>query len=177
MKKRILNIGNSQLSTPLDFYPVKFLLFNKVFYLLGPIAYYFFIAYFILSPGSGINCFAQCNRIDNECAPDLHPYISDGQYYHAKLSGNETAEFKTTFYANETYKIVACGEQGLGDIQYKLFDANYNMIFDNADFENAATWEFKFSSTDDFYIQAKLLDGVATGCAVLLIGFDCHCGD
>ena len=146
-------------------------------YLSGSIACSFFIACCLLFPSIGINCFAQCNTLDNECAPDLHPYISDGQYYHAKLTGEETAEFKTTFYANETYKIVACGEQGLVSIQYRLFDSNYNLIFDNKDYDNAAMWEFKFNTTNDFYIQTKLLDGTDECCAVLLIGFDCHCSD
>lgn len=120
---------------------------------------------------------AQCNFVANSCSPNLHPYTSDGQYYHSLLLEGETAEFKTTFYAAEEYRVVACSKEGLGNVSYSVLDANYNLIFNNADYDNAAYWDFKFNSTNDYYIQAKLLPGSGSGCAVILIGFDCHCGD
>lgn len=120
---------------------------------------------------------AQCNFVANSCVPNLHPFTSDGQYYHSLLLEDETAEFKTTFYAGEEYRIVACGKDGMGGISYTLLDANYNLIFNNADYDNAGYWDFKFNSTNDYYIQAKLAPGSGSGCAVILIGFDCHCGD
>ena len=143
---------------------MKQLSLSKVLLVIG-----FFIAPYFAN--------AQCNFVANSCAPNLHPYTSDGQYYHSLLLEGETAEFKTTFYAGEEYRIVACSKDGLGSVNFSVLDANYNLIFNNSDYDDASSWDFKFNSTNDYYIQAKLVVGTGSGCAVILIGFDCHCGD
>ena len=41
----------------------------------------------------------------------------------------------------------------------------------NDDYDYPNYWDFKFNATDRYYIQAELMDGAGSGCAVILIGF------
>lgn len=119
------------------------------------------------------NASAQCDTVANSCLRHItRQYISDGQHYRALLLDKEVAEFQSTFYGNSTYRIAACSGLGDGNLVFRIFDKDRNLLFDNSEQQNAPYWDFKFNSTLDCTIEAQILPGKApSGCAVMLIGF------
>jgi len=116
---------------------------------------------------------AQADTIINLCTQYLNPpYISDGQQYKALLTGDEIAEFHTTFYGGSTYRIVGCSGLSEGNLVFKVYDKERNLLFNNGDYENSPYWDFKFRSTIDCIIEAELdSKNLSSGFAIMLIGF------
>jgi hypothetical protein len=99
-------------------------------------------------------------------------YISDGQDYRALLLDKEIAEFQSTFYGGTTYRIAVCSGLGDGNLIFRIFDKDRNLLFDNSEQKNAPYWDFKFVSTLDCTIEAQIIPGKApSGCAVMMISF------
>jgi len=118
--------------------------------------------------------FSQCDTIANFCHKNNFTvdYISDGQNYRAFLSGEQEAEFSTTFFAGATYRIAACTGFAQGNLIFRLKDEEGNMIFDSMEFGNAPYWDFKTKATMTVVISAQLdLHETQSGCASILIGF------
>ncbi len=116
---------------------------------------------------------AQIDSITNLCAQYLKPpYISDGQQYSALLNGDEVAEFHATFYGGSTYRIVGFSGLQKGNLSITVYDEERNILFSNTDYDNTPYWDFKFKSTINCIIEAKLdSKNLTSGIAVLLIGF------
>lgn len=120
---------------------------------------------------------AQCNEYTKkECIPQLTPYTFNGQLNNAVLSEGETAELQLTFYKDQEYRILVEGEKSLGDIQFQLFDTDYNLLYDNADEDHTNLWDFMVESTDDFVIRVlvpedRAKEQIESGCVSILIGF------
>ena len=125
--------------------------------------------------------YAQCYALGNECTPNVDPFVCT-QYTHVVVGSGEVAELVTSFYAGEKYKIVVCGRDGLGNVNFKLLNSKRELLFDNANENGAPIWEFEFNSTNNYIIQAELTSGARKeltsgerkGCIVVLIGFDYH---
>lgn len=117
--------------------------------------------------------FAQCDTITTLCVRHITPdYISDGQQYRALLLGEEVAEFHATFYGGARYRISSCSGLNDGNLIFRLFDEERNLLFTNSDFRNAPYWDFEVKSTFEAIIEAQLdPTNLSSGCAVLLIGF------
>ena len=116
---------------------------------------------------------AQCDTIASLCVKNMTAkYISDGQQYRALLLNKEVAEFNATFFGGTTYRLAACSGLKDGNLEFRIFDKQRNLLFTNAEHKNSPYWDFKFESTLDCIIEAQLLDASAkSGCAVLLISF------
>ena len=100
-------------------------------------------------------------------------FVSDGQSYRALLFDDQVAEFNTTFYGGSTYRIVAFAGMEKSQLQFTLYDQEGNALFTNEEYENSTHWDFKFNSTIEGRIEAKLDPAKQkSGCAVLLIGFE-----
>ena len=117
--------------------------------------------------------YAQVEVTEKLCTDKLqHPYISDGQQYKAFINGDEIAEFRATFYGGSTYRVVANSGQEEGNIIFSIYDKERNLLFTNAEYDNSAYWDFKFTSTVDCIIEAELNQKkLSSGFALLLIGF------
>jgi len=120
-----------------------------------------------------LSAFAQADTITKVCEQHLSvPYVSDGQQYRTLLNGDETAEFRTFFYAGSQYRIVGCSGLEDGNLIFKLYDQDRNLIFTNEDYENAPYWDFKFNSSMECTVEAVLdSKNAQSGFATLLIGF------
>lgn len=116
---------------------------------------------------------AQCDSIASICAKNVTAnYISDGQSYRALLNGDEVAEFRATFYGGSTYRIAGCSGFTDGNLIFSIYDEDHNRLFTSSDHKNTPYWDFKFTSTVDCTIEAKLnSNNVKSGCAALVIGF------
>ncbi|MFA8433235.1 MAG: hypothetical protein ACEPOZ_01855 [Marinifilaceae bacterium] len=100
------------------------------------------------------------------------PFISDGQQYKALLTDKEVAEFHTTFYKDNLYRIVGATGKHEGNVIFSLYDQENRLLFTNRDHENSPYWDFKFEHTINCTIEARLNDkNVSSGLVLLLIGF------
>lgn len=116
---------------------------------------------------------SQVEQLQNICSLYFSPeYISDGQEYFASLKPDQKVEFKTTFYGENTYRIVACTNLKKGDLVFTVFDTEKNQLFTNASYDYSQYWDFKFSSTITCIIQVDVKNiKFSPGFVMLLIGY------
>ncbi|MCB0760387.1 MAG: hypothetical protein KDC12_02615 [Flavobacteriales bacterium] len=122
---------------------------------------------------AGLSASAQCDSIANWCSHNMpDEYISDGQMYRALLYHDQVAEFQMTMFGNSTYRIAGCSGAEDGNLIFRIYDEEKNLLFTNADHANAPYWDFVVGSTVNCTIEAQLdYNRRESGCAVLLIGF------
>lgn len=116
---------------------------------------------------------AQCDNIAEVCAGHFKDhFISDGQFYRALLYNDQVAEFETTLFGGNTYRIAACSGEQEGNLIFRIYDQDKNLLFTNSEYSNAPYWDFVVEDTMNCTIEAQLdLNRQESGCAVLLIGF------
>lgn len=117
--------------------------------------------------------FAQCDTIASLCDEHItSEFISDGQDYRALLLDDEIAEFSMTLYGGSVYRFAACSGLEDGNLIFSVYDQERNLLFTNKEYSNAPYWDFSITNTIDCIIEANLdPDNLASGCAVLLVGF------
>ncbi|MCT4614823.1 MAG: hypothetical protein N4A49_08105 [Marinifilaceae bacterium] len=99
-------------------------------------------------------------------------FISDGQQYKALLSGDETAEFKATFFEGTKYRVVAGAGKEEGNVIFSIYDQDKRLLFSNANHNNSPYWDFMIEDTISCTIETKLNKSkVNSGFALVLIGF------
>lgn len=120
-----------------------------------------------------LNSFSQCDSLAGVCEKHIHAnYITDGQAYRALLSGDDIAEFKTTMFGGNTYRIAACSGESDGNLIFRIYDQEKNLLFTNSDYSNSPYWDFVIQNTMVVSIEANLdQTRSASGCAILVIGF------
>ncbi len=131
------------------------------------------IALFLIGFTTITSAFSQCDSIANMCDKHLkNGFISDGQDYRSLLLNDEIAEFNMVLYGNSTYRFAACSGLSDGNLIFSVYDQQRNLLFTNKDYANAPYWDFKIANTIDCIIEAQLdPNSLASGCAVLLVGF------
>ncbi len=116
---------------------------------------------------------AQLNQLQHICSLYFSPeYISDGQEYFAQLKPDQKVEFRTTFFSENTYRIVACTNLRRSDVVFSVYDTEKNLLFTNSNYNNSPYWDFRFSSTVTCIIQVDVHNQKFTpGYVMLLIGY------
>jgi hypothetical protein len=119
---------------------------------------------------SGIN--SQEDQLVKDCLTSLKsPYIAGDNSLKALLTGEEVAEFRTTLFNGNTYRIVLCSHQE-GLIEFSLYDTNRNLLYTNSEYGGTGSWDFKMEGSMECIIEARLNNEIAeSGMAMLLIGF------
>ena len=119
------------------------------------------------------NANAQADKTINIVTKYMkYPYISDGQQYKALLNGDEIAEFHITFFGGTTYRIAAAAGTEEGNVIFRVYDKQRNLLFTNADYNNSPYWDFKFTSTVDCLIEIQLDNtNIQSGFMYMLVGF------
>ncbi|MBN1989188.1 MAG: hypothetical protein JW783_07335 [Bacteroidales bacterium] len=122
---------------------------------------------------AGEKSLAQQEQLQHMCSLYFSPeYISDGQEYFAQLKPDQKIEFRTTFFGDNTYRIVACTSVRKGDLVFSVYDTEKNLLFSNASYDFSQYWDFKFTSTVTCIIQVDVKSVKFTpGYVMLLIGF------
>jgi len=117
--------------------------------------------------------FAQCDSLAGSCEKHIsQKYISDGQAYRALLTGQEVAEFKTTLFGGNTYRFAACSGESDGNLVFRIYDQDKNLLFTNKEYSNSPFWDFVIENTMVVSVEANLdQTRLASGCAVIIIGF------
>jgi hypothetical protein len=129
-------------------------------------------AILILSFFGTDNLISQEDALLNSCTHNINaPFIVSGQPFKAFLTGDEVAEFHTTFFAGSTYRIVACSANNT-NIIFSVYDKKRNLIFTNENVDNAPYWDFKVEGAVECIVEARLDNTKTTsGIAMLLVGF------
>ena len=121
--------------------------------------------------------FGQCKSFTkNECKPKLSPYIYNGQLNSAVLNEGDVAELMLTFYSEQDYRILVCGAEELGDIEFILKDAGGQELFTNSDHKMVSFWDFQTKSTQQLIIEVSVPQTSTgelykSGCVSILVGF------
>lgn len=134
------------------------------------------IALFIL--GITVNANAQCKAFAKKvCLPELGSYTHDGNYHAAVLVEGEEAELYKTFYSDMEYRIAVCGEENMPKVEFRVLDADKNVLYDNKDNDYSPTWDFKLESSQQLKIVVKVLassqsqETPESGCVSIMFGF------
>ena len=123
---------------------------------------------------------AQCKGFAKKvCKSELIPYIHDGNYNAAMLTEGEEADFYKTFYADQQYRLLVCGTESLPQIEFKVVDANRNVLYSNRDHNMSKAWDFKLESSQQLRIIIKVPTSgtkkadaeILNGCVAIMIGF------
>ena len=117
--------------------------------------------------------YSQCDSLAGICEKHITKnYITDGQAYRALLNGTEVAEFKTTLFGGNTYRIAACSGTDDGNLVFKIYDQEKNLLFSSVEFSNTPYWDFVIENTMVVTVEANL-DNTrsSSGCEVVIIGF------
>jgi hypothetical protein len=127
---------------------------------------------------TSINVDAQCKAFAKKvCLPELGQYVHDGNYHAAVLVEGEEAELYKTFYSDMEYRVAIVGEDKLPNIEFKVLDANKNVLYSNKDANYAKTWDFKLQSSQQLKLIIKVTsfnqagETPASGCVSIMFGF------
>jgi hypothetical protein len=138
------------------------------------------LAFFLLFISVSYQANGQCKSFAKKiCKLELIPYIHDGNYHAAILTEGEEAELYKTFYEGQEYRIAICGSDVLPNIEFKVIDANKNVLYNNRDHALSKLWDFKLESSQQLKIVVKVPVSSATkpetellsGCVAIMFGF------
>jgi hypothetical protein len=125
-----------------------------------------------------VNVEAQCKAFAKKvCLPELGTYTHDGNYHAAVLVEGEEAELYKTFYSDMDYRVAICGEDKLPPIEFKVLDANKNVLYSNKDDNYSKTWDFRLQSSQQLKLVIKVGsfnksgEPPVSGCVSIMFGF------
>ena len=125
-----------------------------------------------------VNVNAQCKAFAKKvCIPELGAYTHDGNYHAAILVEGEEAELYKTFYSDMEYRVAICGEDKLPNVEFRILDANKNVLYSNKDANFVRTWDFKLQSSQQLKLVVKVNtfnktgEMPASGCVAIMFGF------
>ena len=120
----------------------------------------------------------QCKAFAKKvCIPELGVYTHDGNNHAAILVEGEEAELYKTFYSDMEYRVSVCGEDKLPEVEFRVLDANKNVLYSNKDANFAKTWDFKLQSSQQLKLVVKVNsfnkpgETPASGCVAIMFGF------
>jgi len=124
------------------------------------------------------NANGQCKAFAKKiCIPELGAYTHDGNYHAAILVEGEEAELYKTFYSDMEYRVAVTGEDKIPEVEFKVLDANKNVLYSNKDANYAKTWDFKLQSSQQLKLVVKVNsfnkpgETPASGCVAIMFGF------
>jgi len=116
---------------------------------------------------------AQDNALMDKCNKYLESiYVSDGQEYKADLNSGESAEFHTTFYSGNHYRIAEACNQNNSELIVTIYDPENHVLFTNKKYKSTPFWDFEFKSTLNCTIKVQYISKTQKPASILLlIGF------
>ncbi len=120
----------------------------------------------------------QCKAFAKKvCIPELGAYTHDGNYHAAILVEGEEAELYKTFYSDMEYRVAICGDEKLPEVEFRVLDANKNVLYSNKDANYSRTWDFKLQSSQQLKLIVKVNsfnksgETPVSGCVAIMFGF------
>lgn len=121
---------------------------------------------------------AQCKGFAKKiCIAELESYTHDGNYHAAILVEGEEAELYKTFYSDQDYRIAICGSDNLPPVEFRILDANKNILYSNKSNDYDRVWNFKLESSQQLKLVVKVTsfdqpsEEPANGCVAIMFGF------
>lgn len=118
-----------------------------------------------------------CNRLARKSVKEIAPFKFNGQLNKVVLSAGESAELSVVLKSNKKYRILVSGGRLVGDLNFKLYDRNKKLVFDNAKHDMAQSWDFIIQATQQYFIEVTYpgsddgyKDYTNRGCVALVIG-------
>lgn len=97
-------------------------------------------------------------------------FIHNSQPMKALLTGSEVAEFRTTLFEGNVYRIATCSPTNK-KIWFSIYDTNNNLLFSTTRHNYSSSWDFQIKGNLECKIEAGLMPGEGnSGMAVILIG-------
>jgi hypothetical protein len=135
------------------------------------------LSFLILS----FNFSAQCKGVAKECKKNLgNGYMPTGQSSSTELLPGKKYQFVATFYSGQNYRIFACSDSSLGDLQLTIRNTRRQLFYDNHGDGNTL-FDFKVSSTQQLIITLKAPESKLAsegqnieeikGCVAALVGY------
>lgn len=132
----------------------------------------------LLLLGINVSADGQCKAFAKKvCLPELGTYTHDGNYHAAILVEGEEAELYKTFYSDMEYRVAICGEDKIPNVEFRVMDADKNVLYSNKDANYAKTWDFKLQSSQQLKLVVKVSsfnksgETPASGCVAIMFGF------
>jgi len=132
----------------------------------------------LLLASSTLSSNGQCKAFAKRIVlPELGSYTHDGNYHAAVLVEGEEAELYKTFYSDMEYRVSIAGEDKIPSVEFRVLDANKNVLYSNKDDNYATTWDFKLESSQQLKLVVKVNsfnqpgDIPASGCVAIMFGF------
>ena len=127
------------------------------------------------------NFSAQCKGIAKKCKKNLGDgYMPTGQSSNTELVPGKKYQFVATFYSGQNYRIFACSDSSLGDLQLTIRNTRRQLFYDNHG-DGSTLFDFKVSSTQQLIITLRAPENKAinedlntdetTGCVAALVGY------
>lgn len=122
---------------------------------------------------------AQCKGFAKKSGrPALAEYSENIQLNSTIVRPGDEAEIMLTFYANTSNRIVVVGHEQLGDISFKIYDMDHNLLFESDSSNTALTFDFKVVSTRQLILEIVIPDDNSNnandiyteGCVIILTG-------
>ena len=124
---------------------------------------------------------AQCKSFSKECKKNLgNGYMPTGQSSITELAPGKKYQFVATFYSGQNYRIFACSDTSLGDLQLTIRNTRRQLFYDNHG-DGSNLFDFKVGSTQQLIITLKATENSAImddqnsdeikGCVAALVGY------
>ena len=131
-------------------------------------------ALFLTMVFSSPDSIAQCKSfVKNSCAPQLKPYIHDGNYQAVMMSEGEDAEVYKTIFAGQQYRLLVCVDQTLPDVEFVVTDIRRTVLFDNRKHDNVKFWDVKADASQQIKITIRIPKTKKPGGAEQELTFGC----
>jgi len=132
----------------------------------------------LFSVASVNSTYAQCKSFTKKhCLSQLSPFVYNGQLNSAVLTQGDVADLMLTFYPDQDYRVFVCYDDAFGNVEFRLYDSNRNLIYSNKDNDYLPYWDFSSSETMQLVLRViipeKTKDQIAvkSGCVSILVGF------
>ena len=120
---------------------------------------------------------AQCRSFaKNKCVPELAPFKFNETFNAADMAPGEEAEVNLTLYSGQEYRVMVCVHPILGEVNWKLVDANNKMVFESLADAPKRYHDIKASNTTQMKVVVWVPSKpkttmVHSGCVAILTGF------
>lgn len=127
---------------------------------------------------SASQTYAQCKSFTKKhCLSSLTPFVYNGQLNSAILTQGDRADLMLTFYPDQDYRVLVCYDDAFGNVEFRLYNADKQLIYTNKDNDYLSYWDFSTNETMQLILRViipeKTEDQIAvkSGCVSILVGF------
>lgn len=108
--------------------------------------------------------------------PDLGPYTPNETFNSAVLIPGDEAELNMTFYAGQEYRMFVCNDEIIGDVNYRVLDADKKEVFNSLD-NAGGFFDFAMETTQQLTVEMAVpLEEnpnklIHQGCVTIMVGY------